>query len=96
MDKKYQLKSVDFLLGTTTKINDVIVLGMLTQVSTNSYIHGKCIIASFRSSGKMSFREMRAVKGKPSGRMQVPIMDSSSDTRVSSLRGVCVWPRLLK
>ena len=46
VDKKYQLKSVDFLLGTTTKINDVIVLGMLTQVSTNSYIHGKCIIHS--------------------------------------------------
>ena len=32
-EKKYQLKNVDYLLGTTTKLTDVIVLGMLTQVS---------------------------------------------------------------
>ena len=31
-EKKYQLKNVDYLLGTTTKLTDVIVLGMLTQV----------------------------------------------------------------
>lgn len=37
VDKKYQLKSVDFLLGTTTKINDVIVLGMLTQIKHGRY-----------------------------------------------------------
>ena len=35
--KKYQLKCVDFLLGTTTKLANVIVLGMLTQIKHGKY-----------------------------------------------------------
>jgi len=35
--KKYQLKNVDYLLGTTTKLTDVIVLGMLTQIKHGRY-----------------------------------------------------------
>ena len=31
-EKKYQLKPVEFLLGTTNRLDNVIVLGMLTQV----------------------------------------------------------------
>jgi hypothetical protein len=30
--KKYHLKPLEFLLGTSTRQDDVIVLGMLTQV----------------------------------------------------------------
>ena len=36
-EKKYHLKSVDFLLGTTSKLTDVIVLGMLTQIKHGKY-----------------------------------------------------------
>ena len=35
--KKYQLKCVDFLLGTTSKLDNVIVLGMLTQIKHGKY-----------------------------------------------------------
>ena len=35
--KKYQLKAVDFLLGTTSKLDNVIVLGMLTQIKHGKY-----------------------------------------------------------
>ena len=35
--KKYQLKCVDFLLGTTSKLNNVIVLGMLAQIKHGKY-----------------------------------------------------------
>ena len=31
-DKKYALKTVDFLLGTNTRIENVIVLGMITML----------------------------------------------------------------
>jgi hypothetical protein len=31
--KKYQLKPLEFLLGTNNRQDDVIVLGMLTQVT---------------------------------------------------------------
>ena len=37
MVKKYQLKCVDYLLGTTKKLNNVIVLGMLTQIKHGKY-----------------------------------------------------------
>ena len=35
-DRKFQLKKVEYLLGTTNKLTDVIVLGMLSQLK-----HGK-------------------------------------------------------
>ena len=35
--KKYSLKTVDFLLGTNTKIENVIVLGMLTMLKHGIY-----------------------------------------------------------
>jgi len=35
--KKYQLKCVDYLLGTTNKLENVIVLGMLTQIKHGKY-----------------------------------------------------------
>ena len=31
-DKKFQLKPVEFLLGSNAKLGDIIVLGMLTQL----------------------------------------------------------------
>ena len=36
-EKKYALKSVDFLLGTNTKVENVIVLGMLTMLKHGIY-----------------------------------------------------------
>lgn len=36
-DKKYALKTVDFLLGTNTRIENVIVLGMLTMLKQGIY-----------------------------------------------------------
>ena len=35
--KRYKLKAVEFLLGTTNRLDDVIVLGMLTQLSHGSF-----------------------------------------------------------
>eukprot|EP00095_Tigriopus_kingsejongensis_P007588 maker-scaffold417_size177606-snap-gene-0.41 protein:Tk07588 transcript:maker-scaffold417_size177606-snap-gene-0.41-mRNA-1 annotation:"hypothetical protein LOTGIDRAFT_218232" len=35
--KSYKLKTVEFLLGTTAKLNDVIILGMITQVKHGKY-----------------------------------------------------------
>ena len=35
--KRYQLKAVEFLLGTTNRLDDVIVLGMLTQLSHGTF-----------------------------------------------------------
>lgn len=35
--KKFHLKAVEFLLGTTAKLDDVIVLGMITQITHGSY-----------------------------------------------------------
>jgi len=35
--KKFQLKAVEFLLGTTNRLDDVIVLGMVTQLSHGAY-----------------------------------------------------------
>ena len=35
--KRYQLKAVEFLLGTTNRLDDVIVLGMLTQTSHGTF-----------------------------------------------------------
>jgi DNA polymerase epsilon subunit 2 len=35
--KRYQLKAVEFLLGTTNRMDDVIVLGMLTQLSHGTF-----------------------------------------------------------
>ena len=36
-EKKFKLKAVEFLLGTVNKLSDVIVLGMLTQVTHGKY-----------------------------------------------------------
>ena len=33
----YQLKTVDYLLGTTNRLDDVIVLGMITQMTHGIY-----------------------------------------------------------
>ena len=33
----YQLKTVEYLLGTTNRLDDVIVLGMITQMSHGTY-----------------------------------------------------------
>ena len=35
--KKYQLKCIDFLLGTTTKLDNVICLGMIAQIKHAKY-----------------------------------------------------------
>jgi len=35
--KRFQLKAVEFLLGTTNRLDDVIVLGMVTQLSHGTY-----------------------------------------------------------
>jgi len=35
--KRFQLKAVEFLLGTTNRLEDVIVLGMLTQLQPGTY-----------------------------------------------------------
>jgi len=37
VEKKYHLKPVEFLLGTTNRLDDVIVLGMLTQLKYGCY-----------------------------------------------------------
>jgi len=36
-NKRFQLKAVEFLLGTTNRLDDVIVLGMVTQLSHGTY-----------------------------------------------------------
>jgi len=36
-EKKFHLKAVEFLLGTTNRLDDVIVLGMVTQLSHGTY-----------------------------------------------------------
>ena len=36
-ERKFQLKKIDYLLSTTNKLTDVIVLGMLTQVKHGKY-----------------------------------------------------------
>ena len=33
----FQLKTVEYLLGTTNRLDDVIVLGMITQMSHGTY-----------------------------------------------------------
>ena len=38
---RYQLKTVEYLLGTTNRLDDVIVLGMITQMSHGTYHLGK-------------------------------------------------------
>jgi len=35
--RKYQLKTVDYLLGTSGKLSDIIVLGALSQIKVNKY-----------------------------------------------------------
>ncbi len=35
--KKYQLKTVDYLLGTSGKLSNIIVLGALSQIKVNKY-----------------------------------------------------------
>jgi len=37
VEKKYQLKPVEFLLGTVNRLDNVIVLGMLTQITYGTY-----------------------------------------------------------
>ena len=39
-NKSFQLKAVEFLLGTTNRLDDIIVLGMITQLSHGTYYLG--------------------------------------------------------
>ena len=39
--KNFQLKSVEYLLGTTNRLDDVIVLGMITMMTHGTYSLGK-------------------------------------------------------
>ena len=40
-NKRFQLKAVEFLLGTTNRLDDIIVLGMITQLSPGTYYLGR-------------------------------------------------------
>ena len=37
----FQLKTVEYLLGTTNRLDDIIVLGMITQMSHGTYHLGQ-------------------------------------------------------
>ena len=56
--KTYSLKTVDFLLGTNTKIENVIVLGMLTMLK-----HGSYSIEDTTGSLDLDLREAKFHKG---------------------------------